>query len=485
MNAFGGRLPVEVFMQLVYKCGWAIRIVQDHLDALKIREPPRSEARARDDWQDAVSLLNLIKAQIKAMFFSPEEWFTAIHFALDGKTTATTTPSGSSDLQSPVRIPAQNFQPTVLGCAGVPLPASTVPREYIYNMSHDVDLGYLPDSAAMVLDHRDTRYIPLPIPPQRRPTPRELVTGTHPPASKQPGGGSAGGGGAALSKRSSAGRTPTSTIGGRSASSSSTSSAKTPQPSARERMLASELFSSPGSGQRQSPMLNSVNAFTPNPDDAWDDEPTNTEVLRHLQTLNDSLKASHEEVLTLRAERDAHAERLLTLQRAQADQARSTEHLARTAGSSSGNHPDQSAAASLLESIFQSVEEEQRRTAEAQQRLSAATAEVQTPPSESLACLQQRVIQLKQSLVSQEKKQHHDVQQPTTITPQRAGSQEAQGSRVLANDFDHLATLSLDDLMSTVGSASARWKNSSTPGTDLGDNILRSAPTPCSVPHTE
>jgi hypothetical protein len=83
MNAFGGRLPMEVFMQLVYKCGWAIRIVQDHLNALKIREPPRSEARARDDWQDAVSLLNLIKAQIKAMFFSPEEWFTAIHFALD------------------------------------------------------------------------------------------------------------------------------------------------------------------------------------------------------------------------------------------------------------------------------------------------------------------------------------------------------------------------------------------------------------------
>ncbi len=63
-------------------------------------------------------------------------------------------------------------------------------------------------------------------------------------------------------------------------------------------------------------MLPSARDLRTSQDDLWDDAPTNTDVLRHLQTLNDSLKASHEEVLTLRAERDAHAERLLTLQRA-------------------------------------------------------------------------------------------------------------------------------------------------------------------------
>jgi hypothetical protein len=83
------------------------------------------------------------------------------------------------------------------------------------------------------------------------------------------------------------------------------------------------------------------------------------------------------------------------------------------------------------------VEEEQRRTAEAQQRLSAATAEVQTPPSESLDRLQQRVTQLKQSSVSHEKEQHHEVQQPTTITPQRASSQESQGSKMTLTTWQH------------------------------------------------
>ena len=33
-NVFGGPAPLQVFMQMVYKSGWAVRAFQDHIDRL-------------------------------------------------------------------------------------------------------------------------------------------------------------------------------------------------------------------------------------------------------------------------------------------------------------------------------------------------------------------------------------------------------------------------------------------------------------------
>lgn len=165
---------MKVFMQLVCKCGWAVKVVQDRLDELYAHDPPGGEqGQARANWEETNFFLQTLKASIRATLFSPEEWFMAIHFAFDGKTTATTTPAGIRNLQDPMRIPARNNQPTVLGGAGVLFSSSTVPREYVYNMRHE--LGYLPDSAAAVLDP-GTRYVPLVFPARAKPTPTEPRT---------------------------------------------------------------------------------------------------------------------------------------------------------------------------------------------------------------------------------------------------------------------------------------------------------------------
>ncbi len=139
-------------------------------------------------------------------------------------------------------------------------------------------------------------------------------------------------------------------------------------------MLASELFSSPVTNRPERVTTFSASVSRPGGAPQWDDESTTSAVIRHLQLVNDSLHARDIEVQSLLAERQAQAERLLLLQRTQADLARSTEDLARTASGSAGTQPEQQAATALLETIFQSVEDEQKCTAEAQQRLAEAAA---------------------------------------------------------------------------------------------------------------
>ena len=153
-------------MQMVYKSGWAVRKVQDYIDALISYPPiPENEHQERARFNLAMDSLISRRDKIRAAFFSPEDWFRAFHMATDGKR-GTTTPAGSSDIQTPVRIPASNYPKTILGHAGVPYPSVGEVREYRYNMTHDITLGYLNDAMATVLDPRDTRYVPILLPPR-------------------------------------------------------------------------------------------------------------------------------------------------------------------------------------------------------------------------------------------------------------------------------------------------------------------------------
>jgi hypothetical protein len=244
-------------------------------------------------------------------------------------------------------------------------------------------------------------------------------------------------------------------------------------------MLASELFSSPVTNRPERVTTFSASVSRPGGAPQWDDESTTSAVIRHLQLVNDSLHARDIEVQNLLAERQAQAERLLLLQRTQADLARSTENLARTASGAAGAHPDQQAATALLETIFQSVEDEQKRIADAQQKLAEAAAQAgapKTPSPDGILRLRQRLLDLSHpSNVGAPEKEQSPVTDTETPTPPRDRQTSDKSSRVLADDYAHMGTLSLTDLMSTVGSGSSHPKNAESPDSDLDTNALRSA----------
>ena len=87
--------------------------------------PSREEGQVCRDHAETRAFLESMRNQVRLSFFSPEDWFMAIHYALDGKTRASTSPAGSGDLQEFVRIPENNYQPMVMGDAGVPYPTGT------------------------------------------------------------------------------------------------------------------------------------------------------------------------------------------------------------------------------------------------------------------------------------------------------------------------------------------------------------------------
>jgi hypothetical protein len=269
-GALGGTLALEVFMQMVFKSGWAVRKVQDRIDDLAARTDHVNE----DDDAETLLTLESLRDIIRSRFFTPEDWFMAIHYAADGKTEAKTSPAGSRDLQEPVRIPESNYQPTVLGASGVQYPPGIGTREYVYNMSHHPDLGYLNDQMAMVLDPRDTRFVPFAF--HANPATKSGISNARAPRGgsstnvghnsvtsgqttptrglpRQQSGrddrratddvGAAGGGGSAGSGGTS--RRPGLNTSARTPSTSQRGILKTPGTQVDDHMLASKLFSSP------------------------------------------------------------------------------------------------------------------------------------------------------------------------------------------------------------------------------------------------
>jgi len=156
-NLWGGDFLLKIWEQMCRKYQWSVESWTNLIHHFENAPLPRKR-KARAARMELVLEMRNQRTRCLGRFFTPEDFYRAVHYAMDRVHDPEMRHAGSVHLQEVVRLPLSKYSKELFGEAAVPYPHDQHIREYRYQMAHRRDLGYLADGPATILDPLDTRY---------------------------------------------------------------------------------------------------------------------------------------------------------------------------------------------------------------------------------------------------------------------------------------------------------------------------------------